>query len=190
MGISITKIFIVILSVLMLPAPALLMSEQDANQTAICIGRVAVFTKWPDNAESGEYANKFIITVIGDMELKNAIEKEYKQKKINSKTVKVNYISVNSLAKINANKIVANHILFISELSNLQIENILNLTKDIPVLTMSNTDGYAAKGVILNFYQTDSKMPFEVNFKCLQKSGIHIDALLLENVRIVESNYE
>jgi len=76
--------------------------------------------------------------------------------------------------------------LFISKIDDTQLNSILEIVGSVPVLTISNTTDFAAKGVILNFYETESKTPFEVNFKSLKKSGVYIDAILLDNVKIVE----
>lgn len=160
--------------------------EQQSSEIAKAIEKIAFFTQWPKNHEKGDLKDHFVITVIGDNNLSNAILSYYKDKEIKDKTVKVNYVDVNSLPELKASELKENHIIFIPAISDENLSEFLKKISEVPVLTMSNTSGFAEKGVILNFYETNNKMPFEVNFNCLKKSGIYINALLLENIKIVE----
>jgi len=160
--------------------------EQQVEDMAEAIEKSAIFTQWPKSHEQGILASNFVITVIGNRSVNDAIKSLYSNKKIKDKVVKVNYLDVTSLPKLSENNLKMNHILFIPTISDNDLHSLLVKTSKLPILTMSNTSGYAQKGVILNFYDVNNKMPFEVNFNCLKQSGIYIDALLLENVTIVE----
>ena len=54
-------------------------------------------------------------------------------------------------------------ILFISSSERRRINSVLDAVRDIDVLTVGDSEGYARQGVMVNFYIEASKVKFEIN---------------------------
>jgi hypothetical protein len=62
---------------------------------------------------------------------------------------------------------------------------ILSCTGNKPILTVSDTKGFAEKGVLINFYMMGDKIKFEINEKAVHESGLVMSYRLLNLARIV-----
>jgi hypothetical protein len=78
------------------------------------------------------------------------------------------------------------HILFISESEEERLTRILKSLKGLHILTVGDTEGFAQKGVIINFYMEQRKVRFEVNVDAVRRSGLKISSRLLNLSRIVK----
>ncbi len=79
-------------------------------------------------------------------------------------------------------------VLFISRSERERLGQILAGIGDSPVLTVGDTDGYASRGVAINFVLEGSKVRFEVNTDSADRAGIKISSKLLQLAkRIVTS---
>ena len=78
------------------------------------------------------------------------------------------------------------HILFISGSYKERLKEILACTRNRPILTVGDTEGFAEEGVLINFYLVGSKIKFEINEKAVQESGLVMSYRLLSLARIVD----
>jgi hypothetical protein len=76
-------------------------------------------------------------------------------------------------------------ILFIASLENERLADILWAAQGLNILTVSDTDGYAERGVIINFYTEQNKIRFEINRDAAERSGLKISSKLFDLARIV-----
>ena len=95
----------------------------------------------------------FVISVIARTPLLNNLEQIYSVQKINNKKVIIKRIS-------NLYEIENSHILFIADSEKKNLQNILTLTKKLPILTVSESDGFAKQGVLINFHEENNKLAF------------------------------
>jgi hypothetical protein len=75
--------------------------------------------------------------------------------------------------------------LFIASSAAEILSEILSNTRDKPILTVSDTNGFAAKGVLINFFLAGDKIKFEINEKAVHESGLVMSYRLLNLARIV-----
>lgn len=138
------------------------------------IEKFANFTDWPNH--NAEY---FEIAILGESPFNKELESLYGERYIKEKPVNIRYI--NALNQINNC-----NVLFICKSESSQLTSILNYTHAKPILTISETNGFAKKGVHINFYETrQGTIHFEINAKKVKTSGLSIDALLLDYANIV-----
>lgn len=138
--------------------------------------KFARFSEWPDEKQ----IDTFNITVIGNSPFNGILEELYSSHTIKDKPVHINYIS--SISQINNCQI-----LFIAVENTRILESILEETKDKPILTISEKDGFGKKGVLLNFFITEQgTVHFEINYQKVKQSGISMDIFLLEYAKIIE----
>lgn len=138
------------------------------------IEKFANFTEWPNNSQ-----NIFEIVVLGKSPFSSELETLYEGRKIKNKPVHIRYI--NSLSQIKFCDV-----LFICDSESSQITNILNYTANKPILTIGETNGFAKKGVHINFYKTSQgTIHFQINPRKVKNAGLNIDAMLLDYAIII-----
>jgi hypothetical protein len=77
------------------------------------------------------------------------------------------------------------HVLFICRSEKRHLSEILNSIKGMKVLTISDTEGFAKQGVVINFYIEEDKVRFEINKDAADKAGLKISSRLLNLARII-----
>jgi hypothetical protein len=76
-------------------------------------------------------------------------------------------------------------ILFISESEEDHLAQIVSFLKGYPVLTIGDSEGFAEKGVMINFYMEGRTVRFEINPKAAARAGLRISSSLLRIAKIV-----
>ncbi len=77
------------------------------------------------------------------------------------------------------------HILFIASSESENLPSILSLTQTAPMLTVSDTEGFAQRGVMLNLVNIDNKIRFESNMNALNSMPFKLSSQLLKLAIIV-----
>ena len=75
---------------------------------------------------------------------------------------------------------------FISSSETERLDSILTAALGLNILTVGDTDGYAERGVIINFYEEQNKIRFEINKDTAGRSGLKISSKLFGLARIVQ----
>lgn len=78
------------------------------------------------------------------------------------------------------------HALFISRSEQEYLEQILKAIKGLNILTFGDTEGFAQRGVIINFYIEENKVRFEININSLRRSGWRISSKVMRLARIIQ----
>ena len=140
--------------------------------------RFTRFIEWPGETNIADSTKPFVISVIGENPFDKKLDQFFKTTKIKNRRVEIRYIS-------ELEEIQNSHILFIAKSKQKQLSGILTLTQDKPILTVSDTDGFGKKGVLINFFMEQNKIRFEINKDAIQKSGLQISYLLLNVAKII-----
>ena len=146
---------------------------------AVYLEKFSRFVTWPEECKMNDPSKPFIISVMGSTQLTENLEQIYSIQKINNKKVIIKKIS-------NLYEIENSHVLFIAESERKNLQNILALTKNLPVLTVSETLNFAEKGVIINFYEEKKKLRFEVNESAVLQSPLQMSFYLLNSAKIIQ----
>ena len=137
--------------------------------------KFARFTTWPKQNKP-----EFNIMVIGESPFNGTLKSFYRSLTIKNRNVKIKYVK-------QLQEIQNPDILFISSSENKRLDEILEYTKHKPILTIADTEGFAKRGVHINFYETEqATLHFKINAKAVKQSGLKIDALLLSYANIVK----
>ncbi len=78
-------------------------------------------------------------------------------------------------------------IVFISSSEKHRVPELLNQLKNSRVLTISETDGFAERGGIINFISERNKVRFEINPDAARALGLTISSDLLKLAKLVKS---
>ncbi len=76
-------------------------------------------------------------------------------------------------------------LLFIPASERRAIASVLAHTASRPVLTVSEVEGAAERGVLINFYVSDANLRFEINDAAVRKSGLSFSSRLLKLARVL-----
>src|SRR5205085_239778 len=77
------------------------------------------------------------------------------------------------------------NILFVSLSEREHISDLVNMVKWLPILTIGETPGFAARGGIINLTLEDNKVRFEVNIGAAKQANLYISSRLLVLAKIV-----
>jgi hypothetical protein len=78
------------------------------------------------------------------------------------------------------------HILFVSSSEKNKLGQMPELLKDAPVLTVSETPGFAKKPGMINFFMEEDKVKIEINADAAKRAKLTISSRLLSIVKIVK----
>ncbi len=153
---------------------------REYSLKAVFLERFTRFIDWPEEKTSVDALKPFVIGVIGNPQFTDLLNNIYQDQKIQGKKVIVQNLSNIEEAK-NA------HLLFISGNTDGSLEDILKYAKNLPVLTVSDSDGFAERGVMINFFMSKKqKIRFEINEQAIKNSELRISYKLLSVAKLVE----
>jgi hypothetical protein len=141
------------------------------------IERFTRFIEWPQGASTG---GPFVIGVIGTDPFRGYLDKMAADRKIKGRPVEIRRFR--DIAAVDSCDIV-----FISSSERARLPAILARTDSHPILTVADSNGFAASGVLVNFYTSGDTVRFEMNETAIERSGLRVSAKLLKLARLVET---
>ena len=138
------------------------------------LARFASFVTWPPGSEE----RPFTIGVIGRNPFNGYLDK-IAARKIKNRPVSIRYIS--DLTQLDGCDIV-----FICGSEKSRLAAILAHTDSHPILTVSDSGGFAEAGVLINFYTTADTVRFEINESAVERSGLKVSSKLFKLAKVVE----
>jgi hypothetical protein len=152
--------------------------QSEYTIKAVFLEHFTRFVEWPESFKIADTSDPFYVAVIGENPFGSILDQIYADQKIRNRNVEILYIST-------PDEIIDCHILFISSSNKEILPEILSRTRNKPILTVSDTNGFAEDGVLINFYLTGGKIKFEINEKAVHESGLVMSYRLLNLARIV-----
>ena len=150
----------------------------DATLKAVFIERFTRFVEWPDASLDTVSDSEFFICALGDDNFSRTVAKVYVNKKILDRRVVVKTVRVSQISEC--------HVLYLPTLGQTQLFDVLSRVKTRPVLTISDTQGYAQRGVQINFFYVNDQLRFEINEAAMRKANFQVSYKLLSYAVIVE----
>jgi len=150
--------------------------EKFLSKKIVFFSKFTSFIKWTDAKNSNE---KFVIGVLGFNPFGDKLSSFYKNKTVLKRPVEI--IEVQTLEEIEKC-----HILFISQ-SAYTLDKILSVSHGKGTLLISHHDGWAEKGVHINYYIKNDRLKFELNQHAAAKDNVAFKGPLLRYIRIVET---
>ena len=144
---------------------------------AAFIERFTRFVEWPTDFKD----NTFKIIVIGETPIKKSLDELFKNTNIKKLDVELKYTD-------DIQDIKDANLVFISSSQNSRIDEILSITNEYPILTISGSEGFGAKGIHINMYIEDNHIRYEINKESIKNSNLNVSSLLLNSAKIVETD--
>lgn len=130
----------------------------------------AKYVEWPAAAFPRENS-PLIICTVGKSPLNDVIES------LAGKTIKNRRLVIRQFSRIE--DLSECHILFINAGVKTPLSQIITATSFRPILTVSDSKGFAAAGGIIEFLHVGDKIRFEINNRVAQRGGLHISSHML-----------
>jgi hypothetical protein len=148
---------------LALPALMLISSNRCTAQTkekvyAVFLVNFGQKIQWPTENPDEE----FTIGVLDNPEVASELKTVAKTKSIRNHKISVHEFS-------DAGKVDYCHILFIPTPHSNRLSSVISKLSDSPTLIVTEKEGLAKRGSIINFLTVDSKLKFELNLALLEK---------------------
>jgi hypothetical protein len=141
--------------------------------------KLANFITWADTQPSCERLNYFPVTILGQTTLAKAIEELSGISQVKNKPIKL--YTINHMADLpNCGLVV------IGSDQQSTLASLLKKAQENSIVTVSDTDGFGLKGVLINLYMAQGKVKFEVNKKTLGRSNVTLSYKLLQLAKILE----
>jgi hypothetical protein len=142
---------------------------------AVFLYNLAKFIDWPD--KSFDNSPTLTVYILGDDPFGPNLDA------IKGKLIKGKTVVVKQIASPTALKNVG--ILFIARSEKEQLPDILKSLSGLPILTVGDTQSFANRGVMVNFYIENSKIRFEINMEAARLAGLKISSNLLKMGKII-----
>ncbi len=145
-------------------APALSANVPEYKLKAAYLYNFASFTTWP------EYDQQFDICIYGHSPFGKNLNR-IRAKKVAGHPIRINYIeTLNDLERC--------QLVFIAQDGD-TLKQVINHINGKPILTIADTPGALAKGVIINMVTVNKRVAFEVNLTAAKRNGLKISSKLL-----------
>ncbi len=134
------------------------------------------FINWPNDRLST--SEQFNIGFIGDSPL--LTQRMYIHKKIRIPGKEIGILRVTE-----PNQIKECQILVIAASEAGRLNEIIAVTANRPILTISHAGGFCHRGVLINFFNIGSKIKFEINMEAIKKSGLDFSSKIFKMAKII-----
>lgn len=165
-----------------LAAPKVTAQETSSRAYAIKAGFIYNFTrfiKWPSPSKFNGSNKNYNICVVGDNPFGSILERLEEKHRFKQHPLKINL-------DVSQGDFQECHILFVSFSERFNVETIVKQTKDLQVLTVGDTEGYAERGIDINLVVADNKVKFEISKQCLDEKRFKVSSELYDLATIVQ----
>ena len=146
---------------------------------AAFIYNFARFIEWPDICRREE-KKELVLCILGSDPFGSALDI------IRNKTIGDKKLVIRMCKDIK--NLDSCHILFISASEKERSASILKFLKSSCILTISDIEGFAQSGGIINFVIEENKVRFEINIDAANRAGIKISSKVLKLAKIIKES--
>ena len=136
------------------------------------------YVEWPSSTGSDTNA-PLQICLIGEDRFGTSLSSLMKSKTIDGRTVVLEHCDGESAWR-------HCRLLFVSGGENRRVEEILAAVKDLPVLTVGETDDFLEKGGMISLVMRDKTVRLEINLVAAEAAGLKISSRLLAVADVVK----
>jgi hypothetical protein len=161
-----------------LSAVAVISAPSEYQLKMELIPKFTRFVDWPSQSTVRNPYSPFILGVIGHSPFGDEFDRYFLKQPLKNKGVQVRYCRT-------LEDLDTCDLLFICASEKDRLKPILSRVRQKPILTVSDTPGFAKSGVMVSFLREGSRLTFEVNATAAKESGLQFASNFLQVVRIV-----
>jgi hypothetical protein len=139
----------------------------------------AQLVQWPSGAFS-QADSPIVIGIFGTDPFGPIIDRVIENKKLDGRNLVVKRFKRGGAIK-------DCNILFVSASETAHLDEVIQSTKGMPILTIGETPGFATRGGIINLTLEGNKVRFEVNIEAARQANLNISSRLLALAKIVNA---
>jgi hypothetical protein len=148
-------------------------AAQDVTEPALKAAFIYNFTKFTDWPEAAAPASEsFVLCVVGDEAVGGALEQMIKGRAIGGHSMAVAIVAPTGPQR-------ACRVLYLSGMTAGQATQIITGLRDLPVLTISDLDGFVELGGIAQLFFEHGRLRFNVQVGSATRARLHISSRLL-----------
>jgi hypothetical protein len=154
--------------------------SQPLSESQIKAGFLFNFTKfveWPPEAFA-DPGVPIVLGIVGDNTVTDLLIETATGKTVNGRAVTVRRFKEGQDPR-------TCHILFVSSSEEKHVPQILERLKGSPILTVSETSGFAQSGGMINFFVEGNKVRLEINLDATARARLKISAKVIAVARLV-----
>lgn len=137
----------------------------------------AKFVEWPPEVLPGS-SSPFEICVVGHDPFQKDLEQSLRGRTVGSHAIELANLGLEDNLR-------GCHIVFISRDAKKRTADVMSRLRGAPVLTVGETQGFAAKGGEIGLVVEGNRVRFEINRQAVKEAGLKISSKLLALARIV-----
>jgi hypothetical protein len=130
------------------------------------------YVEWPEGTFAGP-ADRIVICLMGENPFGNLLEEDVKNKKVNGRELEIRETKSDPGT-------AGCHIVFIAFSEQRRMEEILARLAEKPILTVSDGESLADRGVMLGLTLREGRVRFEVNLISAKRAGLRLSSQLLK----------
>jgi hypothetical protein len=147
---------------------------------AVFLLRFGNFTEWPEPSLSSP-GEPFVIGILGADPFGQRLDQAVQGEMIGERPITIRRFQ-------HANEVRECSILFISASEAAQQSAILATLDGLPILTVSDIEGFAQAGGMVHFFMHQNRVRLRVNLDAVRRAGLTISSKLLRAVEIVKES--
>jgi hypothetical protein len=148
-------------------------ARSDTTVKAVYLFNFAKFTEWPSRGSIGPLT----LCVVGDPRVARELSETTRGQRIGDRPLVVAEIKTDG-------PVQSCHVLFISQTEVRKAKDVLDILKRLPILTVSDNEGFAREDGIIEFFIDSERMRFAVNTAAVDRAGVRLSSRLLGLARI------
>jgi hypothetical protein len=148
-------------------------SAQDVTEPALkaaFIYNFVKFTEWPTDAAPAQ--EPFVLCVLGDAAVSDELARAVKTRVLTGHTTSVSFMTPGEAPR-------KCHLLYVSGVTSGQAARLVAGLRDVPVLTISDLEGFTELGGIARFFFEHGQLRFSVNLESAERAHLHMSSRLL-----------
>jgi hypothetical protein len=156
-------------ALLLWPALAFAQDVTEPALKAAFIYNFAKFTEWPGELPPGQPVT---MCVLGDAGVADALERAVVGRALGGRPIAVSRVVAASPKR-------ACHVLYVSGVSLTQAGQLIEDLRDLPVLTISDIDGFTQVGGIAQFFFEHGQLRFRIHIEHAKRAKLQISSRIL-----------
>ena len=154
-------------------------SVHEYQVKAVMLFNFAHFVEWPP-AAFADLEAPLIIGVLGEDPFGTAIDEAVRGERVGLRPLLVRrYRHLEDLGPC--------HVLFISRSEMARLDEIIARLRDRSILTVSDAEGSAKRGVMIRFLNENNRVRLRINLQAAKRTGLQLSSKLLRPAEIVTS---
>ncbi|MEO5970905.1 MAG: YfiR family protein [Bdellovibrionia bacterium] len=137
------------------------------------------YVEWPQDKSAISAQEPFIIAVIGSSPIVQELEALAKIKTVKGRKIEVNKIE-------NVSLLGRSNIIVIASTDESLLRQAVQKTTGSGALIVSYSEGFAQKGAMINFFQEEGRLRFEINRTALESQKLQVSSQLLKLAKLIK----